>query len=197
MIRTEIPVPMTRRHFLASSVFLFARNDAVRIHLVGAHPGATMAVEEMSRTASLLGRRIETASHVGAIEVDLRQQSLTWQGERYVVAASPQARQTALAAWRGPRADAAVEWHPGLTRYGAEQLNARFLERFDQPMDAAAWISWMLVKIAADAQLRGVGIASGRFDGHKGTPLAFGDDRHLVQPLCLVDAAGTLLGVTE
>jgi hypothetical protein len=151
----------------------------------------------MVRTASLLGRAIDRSNSAGAMSIDIGQRSLSFAGKRYLVSASDEARSAALAGWRGPRAAAAVEWHADLTKYGAEQLNSRFLQRFGEPMDAAAWMSWMLVKIAVDAQLRAVPLESGRFDGHKGAPLVFGDDGHLVQPLCLVDAAGTLVGVTE
>jgi hypothetical protein len=190
-------VLVTRRGFLASSALFLVRTDPVRIHVVGEHAGAALALDEMSRTASLLGRAIDRSKHADATVIDVAHQSVEASGQRFVVAASQQARAAALASWRDPRAHAAVEWHPKLTKYGAEQLNARFLQRFGQPMDAAAWMSWMLVKVAVDAQLRSVALAEGRFDGHKGVPLAFGPDRHLIQPLCVVDAAGALLGVTE
>ena len=178
-------------------MLLLARAEPVRIHVVGEHAGAALALEEMGRTASLLGRTIDRSKHRDASSIDLEHQSLEVAGHRYYVGASKQARAAALASWRDARAHAAVEWHPKLTKYGAEQLNARFLQRFAQPMDAAAWISWMLVKISVDAQLRSVTPAEGRFDGHKGVPLAFGPDRYLIQPLCVVDASGVLLGVTE
>jgi hypothetical protein len=190
-------VQLTRRGFLASSALLIVRADPVRLHVLGEHPGATLALDEMGRTASLLGRTIDRGKHRDAMTIDLQDRSVAAGDSRYYVGASQQARAAALASWRDPRAHAAVEWHPKLTKYGAEQLNARFLQRVGQPMDAAAWMSWMLVKIAVDAQLRSVAVADGRFDGHKGVPLAFGPDRHLIQPLCVVDAAGALLGVTE
>ncbi len=187
----------TRREFLVSSVVLVLRDAPVRMHVVGTHPGATLGLEEMSRTVSLLGRAIDGSNHPDTMTIDLRQQSVAAAGQQYYVGASAQARADAVASWRDPRAHAASEWHPQLRKYGAEQLNARFLERFGQPMDAAAWVSWMLVKIAVDAQLRSLTLPDGRFDGHKGAPLAFGPDRHLMQPLCVLDANGGLLGVTE
>jgi len=176
---------------------LLVHADPVRIHVVGEHPGATLALDEMGRTASLLGRTLDRSKHSDAMTIALQQQSVEVSRERYYVGASQQARAEAVASWRDPRAHTASEWHPQLRKYGAEQLNARFLQRFGQPMDGPAWISWMLVKIAVDAQLRSVALAEGRFDGHKGVPLAFGSDRHLIQPLCVIDAAGVLLGVTE
>jgi hypothetical protein len=62
-------------------------------------------------------------------------------------------------------------------------------------MDAAAWIGWMLVKVAVDAELRGVALADGRFDGHKGVALSFDAERRMQQPMCIVDSTGALLGV--
>jgi hypothetical protein len=119
-------------------------------------------------------------------------------GGTWHVRASDGARQEALSAWRKKNtaaASAAVEWHPDLEKYGAEQLNERFTRRFAHAMSAGDWIGWMLVKIAVEARLRDVSLATARFDGHKGAPLTFGPDRHLVQPLCIVDNAGRLLGV--
>jgi len=55
----------------------------------------------------------------------------------------------------------------------------------------------MLVKIAVESRLRSEPVASGRYDGHKGAPLTFSADRRLIQPLCIVSAAGDLLGVAE
>jgi hypothetical protein len=116
------------------------------------------------------------------------------------VAADDRMKTAAIATWRRSHSDtaaAAVEWHPSLEKYGAEQLNERYTRRIGRPMDAAAWIAWMLVKVAVDAQLRGVTLPAARFDGHKGVPLIFDARRHLRQPLCVVDGRGALLGVVE
>lgn len=98
-----------------------------------------------------------------------------WRPEAWSVALSP------ASGW-----SRSEEWHPALTRHGAAALNERFLARTGQPMDAAAWRGWMAVKVAFDLAVRR---ASGEddllaiaFDGHKGPPLRFADDGHLVQP---------------
>jgi len=93
----------------------------------------------------------------------------------------------------GAESAGAVLWHPALERYGAGQLNARFVERFGRPMSAAAWSGWMAVKIALEAALkarasdpralRKVLTAPMRFDGHKGAPLSFDSGHRLAQPL--------------
>ena len=94
----------------------------------------------------------------------------------------------------GPRA---VLWHDRLYRYGAEQLNERFLRRFDTGMTGGAWAAWMAVKALAEASLRSGGergplmdALGGRraaFDGHKGAPLSFSaPGGTLAQPLYVV-----------
>lgn len=90
-----------------------------------------------------------------------------------------------------------VEWHPSLSKFGAEQLNQRFESRFGQPMDGMAWMGWMAVKITAELALRHPTAAKPelperleamKFDGHKGARLAFDPkDHHLRQPLYVVE----------
>jgi PQQ-dependent catabolism-associated beta-propeller protein len=102
-----------------------------------------------------------------------------------------------------PRLASAL-WHPGLSRYGAPQLNDRFLRRFGQPLGADAWAGWMAVKVLWEASLRS-GAADGatlaaylederaEFDGHKGESLRFDPvDHQLRQPLYLVYPGGEL-----
>jgi hypothetical protein len=173
---------------------------ALRLTGTPGRVGAALALDEMARTASLLGRTVAVRDGPDAIAIDLDGGSLTVNNRPYFVTASAAARDQALARWRRGgtnTAKAAVEWHGRLTKYGAEQLNARFARRFRYEMDAAAWIAWMLVKIAVESRLRSEPVASGRYDGHKGAPLTFSADRRLIQPLCIVSAAGDLLGVAE
>lgn len=95
-----------------------------------------------------------------------------------------------------------VLWHEDLFRYGAEQLNARYRERFGAGMTSEAWAGWMGVKALSEAVLRSGGereqIAAGlggrrvAFDGHKGTPLTFtGSSGTLAQPLYVISDQGT------
>jgi ABC-type branched-subunit amino acid transport system substrate-binding protein len=118
------------------------------------------------------------------------------------VAASPRERQEALARWHAGRKEPApegahaVDWHPALTRYGADQLNQRFRERFGAAMDSLAWASWMAVMVATELALRNPSagraelahrLETFRFDGHKGRRLAFRrEDHRLEQPLYIV-----------
>lgn len=75
-----------------------------------------------------------------------------------------------------------VAWHPRLTKFGAGELNERFLKETKHPMDEQAWLGWVAVKIVAESMFRGREITRIRIDGHKGVPLYFQDGR-LVQPL--------------
>ena len=77
-------------------------------------------------------------------------------------------------------------WHPSLEKYGAGELNERFLRETRHPMDEAAWLGWVAVKIAAEAALRNQEISKIKIDGHKGVPLRFDADRMLIQPLYVV-----------
>jgi YVTN family beta-propeller protein len=90
-----------------------------------------------------------------------------------------------------------VLWHPGLTRYGAAELNERFERRFGRSLDGRGWASWMAVKLLWEAAFRTgstdaerlAAYLSGeaRFDGHKGEPLSFGTrDGQLQQPVYLL-----------
>jgi hypothetical protein len=90
-----------------------------------------------------------------------------------------------------------LPWHHTLSRFGATQLNDRYLVRFGEPMPAAAWGVWMATKIAWEGAMRArttsgsalaghLRAARTRFDGHKGAPLTFRTDGQLRQPLYLV-----------
>src|SRR5690606_30231875 len=82
----------------------------------------------------------------------------------------------------------ATDWHAGLERYGATQLNDRFARRFAAPMDGPAWAGWLAAKLAGEVRLRGSGALAARLravrsDGHVGQPLGFDTpSRHLDPP---------------
>lgn len=124
------------------------------------------------------------------------------------VTASPAFRQQALAHYldRNPdRKDLRVaDWHSGLMKFGAEELNVRFRRRFGQAMDERAWHGWIAVKCAVEIALRYPGgspkekVGELRLDGHKGMMLRFDpQDRHLVQPVYLVDAQEKMVEAVE
>jgi hypothetical protein len=87
----------------------------------------------------------------------------------------------------------AVVWHHDLRRYGAGELNERYLERTGLRMDSDAWTAWFGVKLIVEAALRNREIASLAIDGHKGVRLRFDDQRVLQQPLYRIDEEGKLL----
>jgi ABC-type branched-subunit amino acid transport system substrate-binding protein len=113
-------------------------------------------------------------------------------------------RKGALA--KQPAATSVVDWSPELERFGAEQLNQRFAARFQQPMDATSWAAWAAVKALSELALRNPKpdrarlpelLVALRFDGHKGAPLGFGVDDHVLQqPIYLVGTkSGGRVGV--
>jgi hypothetical protein len=121
------------------------------------------------------------------------------------VTSSPTFRRQALERFKD-RADLrVVDWHSGLMKFGAEELNVRFQRRFGQPMDERSWHGWMAVKCAIELALRypaagspEARIGSLSLDGHKGMLLRFDPrDRHLIQPVYVVDAQGKLVETIE
>ena len=89
----------------------------------------------------------------------------------------------------------AVLWAPNLVRFGASELNKRYLAATATTMDGPAWAGWAAVKMVAEAALRTHSSAPSsltsyfesvptQFDGHKGWPLSFRlSDHELRQPL--------------
>ncbi len=115
----------------------------------------------------------------------------------------------ALAAARASGGAAPVLWHAGLARYGAAQLNQRFLRQEGRPADARAWASWMAMKVLWQASSAGGAVDAERlaaelvgsddgFDGHKGEPLRFDPvTRQLRQPLFPPPVAGPAVAREE
>jgi hypothetical protein len=91
------------------------------------------------------------------------------------------------------------DWHPALTRSGAAQLNARFMQHAGAPMDEAAWRGWMAVKVAYETAMRlhagEPDLLALEFDGYKGSPLRFAEDGHLRQPTFRTGADARLVVV--
>jgi hypothetical protein len=174
--------------------------------------GARLGAEEAGRTAELLGARLELVNGtdgvlavVGELDGDSAipflnirsmEERVTLRPNVFHVASSAPERREALERWQGskPEGVRVVDWHPSLTRFGAEQLNQRFESRFGSPMDERAWAAWLAVMAAAEAALRNTTLERLRFDGHKGARLSFRSEDHtLRQPLYVV-AGDEVLG---
>lgn len=174
--------------------------------------GAQLAVDEARRAAELLGTGFEmvppaeealalVGPRAGTSGLPYLVASTPYEGpvhrKIFQVASSLRHRGDALIGKEGLEV---VDWHPSLVRFGAEQLNQRYTEKFGEPMKEAAWRAWMAVKIVAEAALRSpdgnllAALTTLRFDGHKGAPLWFHPEtHHLVQPVYLVDRKGKVV----
>lgn len=105
-------------------------------------------------------------------------------------------REAAPSAGTGFRATA---WEASLDRYGAREINARYLERYGQPMETPAWAVYQTVKILYEAAFIGgartpqalAGYLAGDaavYDVYKGIGVTFRPwDHQLRQSLYLVE----------
>lgn len=63
-----------------------------------------------------------------------------------------------ILAEQAPTADAgyrAGAWEPSLESYGARELNARYMSRWDEPMDSTAWAAYSSIKILFETVMFG------------------------------------------
>ncbi len=108
----------------------------------------------------------------------------------------------AVAQWQRAHPEAEVEaraWHPDFEKYAASQLNKRYSEQFEAPMDDQAWAGWAAVKLLSDTVAREQAASPAilldalhsrlAFDGQKGVDMSFREDGQLRQPLLLVDGS--------
>lgn len=89
-------------------------------------------------------------------------------------------------------------WEPTLDNYGARELNARFQQRWGQPMDSPGWAAYQSVKMLYESAFFARSLEAGRlvpylerpqtvFDVHKGIGVSFRPwDHQLRQPFYLV-----------
>jgi hypothetical protein len=123
------------------------------------------------------------AMRAGVPFLNIGCQDSTLRGKRYPTTFSVAPTATARLATAGgaPPTARVVQWHAGLTPFGAAQLNQRFLRAFGEPGSETDWAEWMAVKILWESALR-VGSRpdsllvylrsrQAEFDGHKGEPL--------------------------
>jgi hypothetical protein len=91
-------------------------------------------------------------------------------------------------------ADSTVEWHQGLSRFGAAQLNDRYRAATGTGMTAQAWKGWFGLKLLTESAMRArrpqaadiaarLRDSTTAFDGHKGVALWFDARGILKQPL--------------
>jgi len=113
-----------------------------------------------------------------------------------------QSRQAAPKLGAGMRA---LAWEPTIDAYGARELNARYTDRWGEPMEAAAWAAYQGVKVLFEAAMFGgstdseavlayFNAPSSVFDVWKGIGTSFRPwDHQLRQPLYLsqIDAEAT------
>lgn len=102
-----------------------------------------------------------------------------------------------------------VLWHPGLERFGAGQLNDRYVRRFGEGATAPAWAGWMAMKALwetarnletpdGSALAEALQLASLEFDGHKGEALRFNPETgQLSQPLYAMSGAPGAAGAPQ
>jgi hypothetical protein len=166
---------LTRRSFLL--LLAIPTLPPIRVGVVLAREHASLwrgirfGAEEARHTAGLLGRAFELVDGPSAVTI---------RGPVVTIAAGGRTFRIS------PDAPGRVAWHPSLKRFGAGELNERFLKKTSHAMDEAAWLGWIAVKIAAEAGLRNRGIGAARIDGHKGVSLRFAPDGKLIQPLYVV-----------
>ncbi|HEY2738291.1 MAG TPA: hypothetical protein VGK45_07780 [Thermoanaerobaculia bacterium] len=176
--------------------------------------GALLGVEEAQHVGKLLHVEITAGptSDFALIGLTAPQEAKTLfleaapqaTSQGWNVTSSPAFRQQALDRFKDRQDLRVSDWHAGLMKFGAEELNVRFHRRFGQPMDERSWHGWIAVKCAVELALRYPAgnpreqIASLSLDGHKGMLLNFDPrNRHLVQPVYLIDAQGKLVEQVE
>ena len=165
--------------------------------------GVTLGASEAERAATLLGYRFRLVSS-GAATASVSMVAphgsklpvVAMKGlspSRCVFVTESQADRTRASAHAAERDVSATvaDWHSSFRRYGASELNDRFVKAFGKPMTPEAWHGWVAVKAIAEAAMRGEEICAElsrlRFDGHKGRALRFDPEtRQLRHPSLII-----------
>lgn len=66
-------------------------------------------------------------------------------------------------------------WEPSLEQYGARELNARYMSRWGEPMDSAAWAAYASIKILFETVMFGGSLDTQRMVEHLSSPVAVFD----------------------
>ncbi|HEX2166060.1 MAG TPA: cytochrome D1 domain-containing protein, partial [Longimicrobiales bacterium] len=179
-------------------VHLAAAHDSATAHEAAARlidEGATVIVGGYGEPACRALSRLADSRGVLFLNAGCSSDALRGAGNTFHVQASDAQRRMGDGGRAVMRPEARVVWHGRLGRYGAAQLNRRFIETFGTFAGDDAWAAWMAMKIAWESaeqrqsarpsELREhlLGGAA-EFDGHKGRPLSFDSATHqLRQPL--------------
>jgi hypothetical protein len=182
--------------------------------------GARLGLDEAERLGALLHAEISSGptsdfALIGLLPPPAETKALFLQAapaprdesvvREWNVTSSPAFKRQALSRFADRQDLRVSDWHSDLNKFGAEELNVRFRRRFGQAMDERSWHGWVAVKCAVELALRypATGspkdrIAALSLDGHKGMLLRFDPrDRHLVQPVYVIDAQGKLVEQVE
>jgi hypothetical protein len=166
--------PVQAQDAASSPILLVVAIDA---SLTDMRDGVRLGIDEMQRTASLLGRELkatwlsnqpptatspltadEPASALLVGTAGQLDAAAVTGGRVPVLALSPvnAAGTAARSPWlfqvRAERPGS--EWRPDLNRFGAGELNERYQRRTGRGMTADAWAGWIAVKAVVEAALR-------------------------------------------
>lgn len=187
-------MPLTRRDFiLALCALPLGQRIRLRIALRAsgdAERGARMALAEAQRAALLLGASVDAVADARAADVVVfggTQEELVrllHETAALLINLTVPAAAVGAAARLKHILVPGDWWSPGLEKYGAAQLNARYRAFAKKDMTAAAWAGWFAVKAAWESAARArssepqalARFLAGRragFDGHKGVLLTF------------------------
>jgi hypothetical protein len=149
---------------------------AVDPSLTDVRDGVRLGVDEMQRTASLLGRELEVlwtdsgppaavpttfggrtaAGLLVATRGDLDVAQLPPLGVPVLALSPVRGAAASVPRWvfqlRAERPG--TEWRENLSRFGAGELNERYRRRTGRGMTADAWVGWVAVKVIVEAALR-------------------------------------------
>lgn len=113
----------------------------------------------------------------------------------------------AVAQWQQTHQGAqvmAAAWHPDFVKFAGRDLNKRYTEQYQIPMNDDAWAGWAATRMVAEAVVRTSSNDPAEisrylredleFDAQKGVPQSFRVTGQLRQPLLIVSLQGELLG---
>jgi hypothetical protein len=183
---------------IAGALSIIPQDHLLHIQIVGTfsadqRAGFELALDETMQTAQLLGARVTASSTAspslaGLLVASTADLSSTNAPAVYLGGDDTALPSQSSCTFRIQNSRDDLTWHSTLRRYGASELNDRFARRFGRPMTGAAWNAWFAVKAIVESALRaGEGtdlcraLVRRRFDGHKGSPLFFDADTHVLQ----------------